>query len=51
MRATREGLRRLRAEGPQAEDEDLILSCYMSGDFKEGIEAFFAKRNPNWQGN
>jgi len=24
--------------------------CYMSADFREGMEAFLAKRPPNWQG-
>ena len=30
--------------------EDLILSCYLSQDFKEGARAFLDKRKPNWQG-
>ncbi|MGB0087290.1 MAG: enoyl-CoA hydratase/isomerase family protein [Rhodomicrobiaceae bacterium] len=48
MRATKEALRRLR-EG-RRDDEDLITECYMSEDFREGLEAFLAKRKPNWQG-
>lgn len=48
LRATKEGLRRLaRAD---IEDRDLILSCYGSADFREGLEAFLAKRKPDWQG-
>lgn len=50
LRATKEGLRRLRVEGPDAEGDDLILATYMSRDFKEGMEAFLAKRKPHWEG-
>jgi enoyl-CoA hydratase/carnithine racemase len=32
------------------DDEDLIALCYTSDDFREGIEAFFAKRKPRWKG-
>ncbi len=48
LRATKEGLRRLVQRG--FEDDDLIVSCYTSEDFREGLEAFLAKRKPNWQG-
>ncbi len=51
LRATKEGLRRLRLEGPGAEDADLVTSCYGSADFREGMEAFLAKRPPHWQGS
>lgn len=50
LRATREGLRRLRVEGPGAADADLVELCYMSADFREGMEAFLSKRPPNWTG-
>jgi enoyl-CoA hydratase/carnithine racemase len=29
---------------------DLIRACYGSADFKEGVDAFLAKRKPEWQG-
>ncbi len=48
LRATKEGLRRHIHRA--VEDEDLILSCYTSADFREGLEAFLAKRKPDWQG-
>ncbi len=51
LRATKEALRRLRTRGPAgADDHDLIVSCYMSADFREGMEAFLAKRPPIWSG-
>ncbi|MEO1775098.1 MAG: enoyl-CoA hydratase [Pseudomonadota bacterium] len=50
LRATKEAMRRARIEGPRAEDGDLVTLCYMSEDFKQGIEAFLAKRPPVWKG-
>ena len=47
LRATKEALRRMRVAG---EDKDLILMCYMSQDFREGMDAFLAKRAPVWRG-
>jgi len=49
MRATKEGLRRLEA-ADAVDDRDLVAECYTSADFKEGIEAFLAKRRPVWRG-
>ncbi len=50
LRACKEGLRRLRVDGPNADGSDLIVDCYMSEDFKEGLEAFLDKRKPLWKG-
>ncbi len=49
--ATKEALRRVRDTMiPEGADSDLIIKCYTSRDFKEGVEAFLAKRKPNWMG-
>ena len=48
--ASKEGLRRLRENKAQLEGDDLIVQCYTSEDFREGMDAFLTKRKPNWQG-
>jgi enoyl-CoA hydratase len=49
--ATKEALRRMRNRStPENSDSDLIIACYLSRDFKEGVEAFLAKRKPDWKG-
>ena len=50
LQATKEALLRLRPTMPAGSGEDLILKCYMSQDFREGMEAFLNKRAPRWQG-
>ena len=50
MRATKEGLRRLRRAAAQVDDHDLVEMCYTSNDFREGMEAFLNKRKPDWTG-
>jgi enoyl-CoA hydratase/carnithine racemase len=49
--ATKQALLRMRNRMvPENADADLIAACYLSRDFKEGVEAFLAKRKPNWKG-
>ena len=50
LRATKEALRRLRLQGPSADDGDLIAEAYTSADFREGRMAFLAKRAPQFTG-
>jgi enoyl-CoA hydratase/carnithine racemase len=50
LRATKEALRRIKEKMNPAEDRDLILMCYTSRDFREGMDAFLNKRPPKWTG-
>jgi enoyl-CoA hydratase/carnithine racemase len=50
LRATKEAVRRLRSRHDANADRDLILMCYLSQDFREGMEAFLGKRPPVWRG-
>jgi len=50
LRATKEAVRRLRGRHDAEADRDLILLCYLSQDFREGMEAFLSKRKPVWRG-
>lgn len=49
LRATKEAMRRNRV-AMGVEDSDLIVSCYMSDDFRVGMEAFLGKKKPVWTG-
>ncbi|MFK7880168.1 enoyl-CoA hydratase/isomerase family protein [Roseobacter sp.] len=49
LRATKEALRRNRS-ATEVDDADLIVSCYISEDFKIGMEAFLSKKKPQWTG-
>ena len=50
LRATKEALRRLRQNLSRQDGEDLVLMCYLSRDFREGMDAFLNKRTPQWTG-
>ena len=50
LRATKEALRRIKEKMTPEEDGNLILTCYMSQDFREGLDAFLKKRTPKWTG-
>ena len=52
LRATKEMIRRVQAARrvEPAVGRDLIATCYASRDFREGVEAFLARRPPRWQG-
>lgn len=50
MRATKVLLKRLREDGPGADDRDWVGKIYSSDDFREGREAFLGKRKPVWTG-
>ena len=49
LRATNEAMRRNRTAS-KVQDDDLITLCYMSDDFRIGMEAFLGKRKPEWTG-
>jgi enoyl-CoA hydratase/carnithine racemase len=50
LAAAKEATRRLIAAQSPGSLEDLILACYLSQDFQEGVRAFLEKRKPRWQG-
>jgi enoyl-CoA hydratase/carnithine racemase len=50
MRAGKEVVRRMRERFAAVDDQDLIALCYGSADFREGLDAFLAKRPPRFQG-
>ncbi len=51
LETAKEALRRIRVQmTPPDGGSDLVIKAYMSEDFREGIEAFFAKRPARWKG-
>ncbi len=50
LRATKEAMRRLREAARSVNGDDLVTMCFTSADFREGVEAFLARRPANWQG-
>jgi enoyl-CoA hydratase len=49
LQATKEALLRLRPKIAHGEGNDLVLMCYMSQDFRKGMDAFLNKRKPVWK--
>lgn len=50
LNATKQALSRLQRRLSREEGEDLVLMCYTSRDFREGLDAFLNKRQPQWRG-
>lgn len=52
LRATKEAIRRIQARRrlDSREGEDLVVSCYMSEDFRNAVTAFLGKRSHLWVG-
>jgi enoyl-CoA hydratase/carnithine racemase len=50
LSATKHAVARLQKRLAKDEGEDLIRMCYMSRDFREGLDAFLTKRAPQWRG-
>lgn len=50
LEVTKRALLRLRDEPERTDDRDLVLLCYTSEDFREGMDAFLNKRPARWTG-
>lgn len=50
LQATKEAVRRLLEHRRLEAADDLVVKCYTSQDFRQGVEAFLNKRKPEWRG-
>ncbi|MBL6458577.1 enoyl-CoA hydratase/isomerase family protein [Belnapia sp. T6] len=50
LRATKEAMRRLRLAARSVNGDDLVEMCFTSADFREGVDAFLARRPAQWTG-
>lgn len=50
LSTTKELMRRIREAAPKVDDHDLVAKVYTSADFREGLDSFLSKRQPQWTG-
>lgn len=50
LQATKEALLSLRPRTDRVRAREMLLACYASADFHEGVAAFLARREPHWRG-